>query len=180
MSSSSDSSTRRPRVMTSFLLRGRAEDSPHGRRQRVPFADFDLELLPALRRQSIELGAPIVLGGAVIERNPATFDQPVKGWIEGALLDQEHVIRATFDRFRERMSVRGSPSQRAQNQEVECALQEFDAALVASSRHSRWRRYTASPRTSRCATGLRGLEGLVEAVDLGNGECGLGRANWTP
>jgi hypothetical protein len=78
--------------MTSFLLRGRAEDSPDGRRQRVPFAGFNLELLTAFRRQSIELGAPIVLGGAILERNPATFDQPVKGWIEGALLHQEHVI----------------------------------------------------------------------------------------
>src|SRR5258707_216187 len=152
MSSSSDSSARRPRLMTSFLLRGRAEDSPHGRRQRVPFAGFDLQLLPALRRQSIELGAAIVLGGAVVERDPATFDQPVKGWIEGALLHQEHVIRATLDRFRDGMAVRGSPSQRAQNQEVERALQEFDASRVASGRHSRWRGYPASPRTSRCAT----------------------------
>src|SRR5688572_22876069 len=92
MSSSSDSSMRRPRVMTSFLLRGRAEDSPHGRRQRVPSVGLDLELLPALRRQSIELGAPIVLGSAVVERNPAAFDQPVKGGIEGALLHHEHVI----------------------------------------------------------------------------------------
>src|SRR4030095_9096358 len=94
-----------------------------------------------------------VLGRAFIERNPATFDQPVKGWIQGPLLHEEHVIRAVFDRFRYRMAVCGSPSQRAQNQEVECALQKIDA--VGSSRHSRWRRYTDSPRTSRRVTDVR-------------------------
>src|ERR1700752_541515 len=111
MSSSSVSSTRRRRFMTSFLLRGRAEDSPDGCGERVPLAGFDLELLPALCGQSIELGAPIVFGGAFIESNPAPFDQAVKAWIQGSLLPQQHVIRAVFDRFRDRMAVRGSPSQ---------------------------------------------------------------------
>jgi len=68
--------------MRSFLLCGRAEDSPDGCGDRVPLAGFDLELLPALRGQSIELGAPVVLGSAVVERDPVAFDQPVKRWIK--------------------------------------------------------------------------------------------------
>src|SRR5262249_47380188 len=134
------------------LLRGGPEDSPDGGRERVPLAGLNLELLPALRGQAIELGAPVVLGGAFIERDPATFDQPVKCRIEGALLHQEHVLRATLDRCRKGRAVRRPPSQRAENQEVECPLQERDAGPIHSSRHSRCRRYTDSPGASRRAT----------------------------
>src|SRR4051812_45225534 len=125
MSSSRPSSARLPRFMAS-LLGGGPKNAPDGSGQRVPLAGFGVELLPALRGQSIELGAPIVLGGALLERNPAALDQPVKRRIEGSLLDQEHVVRATLDRLRDRMAVRRSPPERAQNEQIQRALQELD------------------------------------------------------
>src|SRR5688572_9666979 len=114
MSLSSPSSARLPPFMAS-LLSGGAKDAPDGSGQRVPLAGLEVELLPPLRGQSIELGAPVVLRGALVERNPATLDQAVKRRIQRSLLDQEHVIRAPLDRLRDRMAVRGSPPQRAQN-----------------------------------------------------------------
>src|SRR5262245_39580965 len=128
MSSSRESRARRRRIMTSLLLRGRAEDPPDGRGQRVPLARLDRELLPALRGQPVELGPPVVLGGAVIEVDPATLDQAVEGRVQRSLLHQQDVVRALFDRLRNRMAVRRSPPQRAQDEEVEGALQELDAA----------------------------------------------------
>src|SRR5262245_58804393 len=137
------------RFMTSFFRWRWRGDQRDGGAWRVPLAGFDLELLPALCGQSVELGASIVLGGAFVERNPATFDQAVKRWIQGSLLHQEDVIRAVFDRFRNRMAVRSSPPKGAQNEKIQGALEEFDAGAIVPSRHSRWQRYTAPPRTSR-------------------------------
>ena len=54
MSSSSPSSAHVVRFMASLLRRG-AKDTTDGSGQRVPPAGFDLELLPALRGQSINL-----------------------------------------------------------------------------------------------------------------------------
>src|SRR5262249_26974792 len=121
------------------LLRRGAKDAPDGSGQRVPLTGCDVELLPALRGHSIELGASIVFGSALVVRNPATLDQTVKRWIEGSLLDQEYVIRAALDRLCDRMTVRRSPQQRAQNEEIECALEKLDSTLASLGRHSRWR-----------------------------------------
>jgi hypothetical protein len=36
------------------------------------------------------------------------------------------------------MTVRGFPPQRAQNEEIECALEELDSTQASFGRHSRW------------------------------------------
>ena len=79
-------------------------------------------------RSAIELGAPVVLGGALVERDPATLDQPVQRRIQRSLLDLQHIVRAALDRFGNRMPVRRSEPQRPQDQQVERALQQLDAA----------------------------------------------------
>src|SRR5262249_22815697 len=138
MSSSRSSSARRARFIA-LLLRRRTKDARDGSSERVPLARFDLELFAALRGQSIELGAAIVLRRAVVERNPAAFDQPVKRRVEGPLLHTEHVIRSALDRFGNGVSVRRSPPQCPQHQEIQRALQELDSAVAAPGRHSRRR-----------------------------------------
>src|SRR5687768_5700297 len=137
MSSSRPSSARLARFMAS-LLRGGPKNAPDCSGECVPLAGFDVELLTSLCRQSIEFGAPVVLGRAVLERNPAALDQPVKCRIERSLLDQQDIIRATLDRLGDRMTVGGSPPQRTQNEEIECALEELDSTQASFGRHSRW------------------------------------------
>jgi hypothetical protein len=89
-----------------LLLSGRSQDPADGSSQLVPFARFDLQLLPALRRQFVELRPPIVLGCAVIEGNPPAFDEAMQGRIEGALFHLQHVIRAMLDGLGNGMAVR--------------------------------------------------------------------------
>src|SRR5262245_13458324 len=130
------SSARLPRFMASLLPR-RAKDAADGPRQCVPLARLELELFPALWCQSIELGAPIVLGRTVVEGDPAALDQPVKRRIERTLLDQQHLLRAALDRLGDGMAVRRTETQRAQNQEIQSSLQDLDARVTVFGRHSR-------------------------------------------
>src|SRR5687768_17027908 len=118
MSSSRPSRARFARFIVS-LLRGWAQNATDGSGEPVPLARFDVELFPPFGGQSIELGAPVVLGRAVVERNPPALDQPVQRWIEGPLLHQQHVFRSTLDGFGDGVTVRRSQPQRAQNQQIE-------------------------------------------------------------
>src|SRR6476660_6055808 len=136
MSSSRPSNARLPRVMPSRLSR-RAKDATDGPRQRIPFARLDVELLAALRRQPIELGAPVVLRSAVVESDEAALDQPVKRRIQGSLLHQEDVLRAALDGLGDRVTMRRTEAQRAKDQQIQRALQKLDARLAAPGRHSR-------------------------------------------
>ena len=133
MSSSRPSSARsRPR-----LSRGHRPGLPrrtHDARDRgghlVPPAGFDVELLPAQRRQAIELRAAVVLGRAVLERDPPALDQAVQRRIQRPLLHQQHVVRSLLDRLGNGVAVRRADPQRSQNQHVQRALQQLDAFLL--------------------------------------------------
>jgi hypothetical protein len=54
-------------------------------------------LLSALRREPVELGFPVVFRGAVVEIDPAAFDEAMKGWVKGSLLDLQHFFGALLD-----------------------------------------------------------------------------------
>src|SRR6185503_19326154 len=118
MSSSRPSNARRARFMAS-LLSGRAKDAADGSRQRLPLARLDVELPATLRRQPIELGAPVVLRGAVVEGDEAALDQPVQRWIEGSLLHQQNVVRAALDRLGDRVAMGRTEAQRGKHQQVQ-------------------------------------------------------------
>ena len=81
--------------------------------------------------EPVELGAAVVLGGALFGGDPAALDQPVQRRIERPLLDLQHVVRIALDGLGDGVAVRRPEQQRAQDQQVERALQQFDA--VASS-----------------------------------------------
>src|SRR6476469_1284142 len=55
-------------------------------RECLPFRGFKGELLAALRCETVVLRPAIVLGCALLETDPASFDQTVKRWIQGPLL----------------------------------------------------------------------------------------------
>jgi hypothetical protein len=62
-------------------------------------------LIPALRRESIKLGASIIFGNAFFGLDPASLDEPVKGWIERPLFNKEYVFRIALDRLGDCMTV---------------------------------------------------------------------------
>src|SRR5205807_863104 len=106
-------------------------------RELLPLAGFDIQLPASCRGKSIKLRPPIVLGEAVIERDPTAFDQPVQRGVERSLLHLQHVVRGLLDRLRDRVSMRWTKEQGAKNQQIERALEECDAGTVVSSRHPR-------------------------------------------
>src|ERR1700733_1520212 len=59
--------------------------------------------------------------------------------IERALLDLKNFVGAEFDCFGDGVSVCGAKQQSAENEQVERALEHFDALEFVFSRHSRWR-----------------------------------------
>src|SRR5262245_37166021 len=104
MSSSRPLRARRRRALPSLrhiatLLSRGTPDASNGAGQLFPFARFDVELLPALRRQAIELGATVVLGGALVEGDPSALDEAVQRRVQRPLLDQQDIVRAALDRL---------------------------------------------------------------------------------
>src|SRR5262245_16454453 len=85
ISSSRPSSARRRRFTASLLVGG-SQDPTDRSSQRVPLARLDLQPTAALGGQAVELGLPIVLGSALVERNPSAPDETVQRRIERSLL----------------------------------------------------------------------------------------------
>jgi hypothetical protein len=54
----------------------------------------------------------------VIERDPASFDQPVQGWVQGPLFYLEHIVRCLADGFHDGVAVRWPQQKRFQNQQI--------------------------------------------------------------
>src|SRR6185503_14641900 len=90
-----------PLAMTSGpsrrLVRGRIEDPANGADDLFPPCRLRRELFAARRRQPVVLRLAVVVGRAPERCDPAAVFQPVQGWIEGAVLDLEHVLRAALD-----------------------------------------------------------------------------------
>src|SRR5579864_1291085 len=142
MSWSRSSSMRLRRFMISLLLRfvfGRAENARDRAGEFVPFAGFERQLQPALGRQPVKFGAAIVLRSSLFDGNPAALDEAMQRGIERTLLDLQHFVGVEFDGLGDGVAVRRAEKERAENQEIESALQELDAAFlvffVVLSRH---------------------------------------------
>jgi len=93
----------------------------------------------AFGRERIKFCATIVFGGTVGGADPFALDEAMARGIERALLDLQDFIGAEFDGFGDGVAVRGAEHKRAENQQVERALEHFDAVEFVFSRHSRWR-----------------------------------------
>ena len=96
-----------------------------------------MQLFAAFGGEEVELGAAIVLRNAFFGRDPAAFDEAMEGRIERALLDLEHVLGLALDSFGDGMAVGGAGRERAQDEQIEGALQKLDAGRFVFSRHSR-------------------------------------------
>src|SRR5688500_12559004 len=125
MSSSRPVSARLARFMASLLRR--AKDTTNGSGERVPLACFDVELLTALRGQSVKLGAPVVLRRAFLKGDPSTLDQAVQGGVQRSLLHLQHIVRRVLDGLGNGMAVRRPETQRSEDQQVQRALQQLNS-----------------------------------------------------
>src|SRR5580698_393767 len=109
------------------LLLGGAEDAGDGAGEFVPLAGFEVELRAALRREGVKLCAAIVFGSSVGGGDPFALDEAMERGIERALLDLEHFVGAEFDGLGDGVAVRGAEQERAEDEQVERALEHFDA-----------------------------------------------------
>src|SRR5690348_1456248 len=136
ISSSSCCNMRLRRNMISLLIRG-PENARDGPCELVPLAGLEGELPPPLAGQTIKFGAAIVFRGALLDRNPSALDEPVQRGVQRPLFHLQHIVRVEFDRLSDGVSVRRPPEQCTQNQQIQSALQQFDAFLLFFSRHPR-------------------------------------------
>jgi hypothetical protein len=94
-------------------------------------------LPPALGRQPVELRLAIVLGDAPFDRNPSPLDQSMQRWVQRALFDLQYIVRVEFNRLGDGVAVPRAQQQRAQNQQVQRALEQFNTLFLSFGRHSR-------------------------------------------
>ena len=74
--------------------------------------------------------------GPSSEADPPSFDQTMKCWVERALLNEQNVLGAMFDGLRDGVAVSWTELKGAKDQEIESALEEFDAFFHRHSRRS--------------------------------------------
>src|SRR5262245_64293795 len=78
------------------VVRRGVENSADGPNELFPAAGLRRQLLAAQRRQPVVLRLAVVLGRAPERLDPTAILQSMEGWIQGAMLDLEHVLRAAF------------------------------------------------------------------------------------
>ena len=97
-----------------------------------PARFFAQQLFLALRREAVELGALVGLTDAPLGLQPAALHQAMQGGIEGAGFDFQEIVGLCPDRLADAVAVLRPPLQRAQDEHVERALQQFQASFIRS------------------------------------------------
>ena len=87
------------------------------------FVGLHGQLLAPFGGEPVELGAPVVFRCAFLSRNPPALDEPVQRRIERPLLHLQHVLGVALDGFGDGVAVAPARHQRAQDQQVQRALQ---------------------------------------------------------
>jgi hypothetical protein len=118
---------------------------------RSPIGCFALQLPTPTRGQPIVLGAPVVLGGAILEGDPSTLDQAMQSWVERALLHLQHIVRAVLDGLGNGMAACRSETQGPEDQQVQRPLQQLDSVAVVFLDMLGVELFACPPRMSRRA-----------------------------
>lgn len=95
------------------------------RASRRPAFRFALQLFSSRRRQPVEPRPAVVLARCPVRGKPATVFQTLERRIGRALFYLQHVLRRALVNLRDRMAVRISGKQWAQDHPVERPLQHF-------------------------------------------------------
>src|SRR5262245_50358570 len=123
-----------------LLQRGRVERSENGGCIAPPVVGFDLESCAAATRERVVLGLPVIFRRSPRRRYPLAFFEPVQRGIEGALTNRKRIVSRLLDPPGDGVTVRGSPAERLQDQQV----QRTSENIWCRCGHSR-----RSPRVSR-------------------------------
>jgi hypothetical protein len=110
--------------------RGRPHHAANRPHQFGPARFLADELLLAIGRELVELGALVGLGLPPLRADPAALGQPLQRRIERAGLDLQHVGRLGADRLGNRIAVLRPPPQDPQDQHVEGAGKQVGAGVV--------------------------------------------------
>src|SRR5687768_11167704 len=122
---------------SSWLLRRGVENPADGADDFFPACRLRDQLLAAGGGQAVVLRLAVVLGGTPERRNPTAVFQPVKGGVQGPMLDLKHVLRTALDRVRDGVAVRRADHEDPQDQHVERALRCLALQRRFTTRHDR-------------------------------------------
>src|SRR5579872_123864 len=113
----------------------RSQNSSDGPCQSLPFVGFFNQLLAPGRRQRIKPRLAVVRRNSPLRRDPPALFQPLQRRIEGAVLNEQLFLRCFLDNPCDPLPVLRSKDQRAQNQQVQRPLQQFQSFFVILGRH---------------------------------------------
>src|SRR5208282_658989 len=111
------------------------QNAPDRGRQSIPLGGFFYELLAAGRCQRIKPRLAVICGDSPFRGNPAALLQPLERGVKRSVLHQKLLIRRLLDGARDPLAVLRSKNQRAQNQQVQGALQQFEPFSCFLGRH---------------------------------------------
>src|SRR5262249_42599679 len=100
----------------------------------LPFAGFLDELLAPEGGEGARARPPVVRGDAPLAGNPAPLFQALERGKESAVLDEQLMIRGVLDGMADRLAVPRAEDRRAEDQQVQRALQQVER-LALSGRH---------------------------------------------
>ena len=126
---------------TSTLLRG-VQRQVDGDRDALPVARLGFQLMPAVRRQLVELRLPVGLRAPPLGRQPALLREAVQGRKERAGVDAECTLRDLLHPPRDPEAVVRPRRERTKNQQVEGAAHE----VGPGHRRVSWHPYRISTR----------------------------------
>ena len=123
----------------SAVLASLRSEHPHDRGgDAPPLAFLANELASALARQRVEPRLAVVLRRSPVRLDELTLFQPLQRRIERPVIDDQDVVGLVLNRARDGLSVLRAEDERAQDQQVERALQVRGVLAVGplSDRHS--------------------------------------------
>src|SRR5204863_8179086 len=105
-----------------------AEEARHEGGHALPTPGFREQLFAPRTRQRVKLRLAVIFRSAPLGSDPATLLEPQQGGIKRALVELKQVFRDLLDTLGNAIAVQRAYGVKGlQNNEVECALQNFSA-----------------------------------------------------
>jgi hypothetical protein len=105
------------------------------RRQSLPPGGFFSELFAARRREGIKPRLAVVGRGSPLRGNPAALLQPLQSGIKCSVLHKQFFVRGLLNGARDSLAMLRTKNQRAQDEQVQRALEKFQPFFVFLGRH---------------------------------------------
>src|SRR5262249_14055767 len=115
----------------------RGQNPAHGLDEPLPPRGGRHQLLTAQRRKPVILRATGIRRGLPLAGNPSSLEQALQRGIERTVVDQKLIVRLLLQKLADAVGVIRPQLQAAQDQDLERALQEFQALpWIVYGRHS--------------------------------------------